>query len=255
MAIELFILGLPGSGKSTAARHIVDNCEDWSTVRINDYDILYEMSRADKEGKRFSLTTYDGYDGFDVLDHSAFDDALWKLKAIAVKKKRKRSFAKPELIIIEFARDDYSKSLKKFFPDFLEDTKNAFFLFIDTDIPTCKQRIQDRVSKSPEKLIKEDDRYVSPFIFETYYQADNRQYFASVASQLEEEFGIPESHIGVIEDSNLTLNEFENQVETFVGQILQPERGVQPKLVRQFARSQLYKRSHIRIPLLDYILL
>lgn len=154
---SLFILGLPGSGKSTAARYIVDHYKAWSTVRINDYDILYEMSRVDKEGKRFSTTTYDGYDGFDVLDHSAFDDALWKLKAIVAK--QKRLFAKHKLIIIEFARDDYSKALKRFFPEFLEDTKDAYFLFIDTDILTCKQRIQDRVSKSPEKLIKEDDRY------------------------------------------------------------------------------------------------
>jgi len=238
MALLLFDLGLPGSGKSTAARHIVDHYKAWSIVRINDYDILYEMSRGDKEGKRFSSTRYDGYDGFDVLNHSAFDDALWRLRKRVVEERE--LFTKRKLIIIEFARDDYSKALKKFFPDFLKD---AYFLFIDADIPICQKRIQDRVSKSPEELIKEDDRYVSPFIFETYYQRDNRQYFASVATQLKEEFGVSESHVGVIEDSDLTLDDFKKQVASFAVRILQPEGKVQPKFVKQFARSPLYKRS------------
>jgi len=247
--VVLFILGLPGSGKSTAARHIVEHVKQhykgWSTVRINDYNILYEMSRADKEGKRFSTTTYDGYDGFDVLDHSAFDDALWRLRKRAIEEKE--PFAKRKLIIVEFARDNYGKALRKFFPEFLKD---SYFLFIDAEVSICTRRIQERVSKPSEELIQEDDRYVSPFIFETYYQRDNRQYFDSVATQLKEKFGASESHVEVIEDSNLLQGEFEKQVEAFVTPVLQPERVFQPKRVKQFAQSQLYKRSYTRPSLL-----
>jgi len=256
MAIVLFILGRPGSGKSTAARHIVDQVRlhynDWSTVRINDYDILYEMSRVDK---RFSSTAYDGYDGFDVLDHSAFDDALCRLKNRIAKEIK--SNAKRKLIIIEFARDDYSKTLKRFFPELL---RNAYFLFIDTSIPICKQRIHERVSKPLAERIAEDDRFVSPFIFETYYRRDNQRYFSSVAIQLEKESHVSESHVGVIEDNNLTLVDFKDQVESLVGRILQMETKVQPKLIRQIVRSQLYKQSHnktrvsLRSLLLNYLL-
>ncbi len=55
----LFVLGLPASGKSTAARHIVEHMQQhykgWSTVRINDYNILYEMSRAGQRGQTFQF--------------------------------------------------------------------------------------------------------------------------------------------------------------------------------------------------------
>src|SRR6266566_1512781 len=59
MSMKLFILGLPGSGKSTIARHVIDYVgrqkSDCHTVRVNDYGILYAMYKADTEGK-FSPT-------------------------------------------------------------------------------------------------------------------------------------------------------------------------------------------------------
>ena len=52
MEKKVFILGLPGSGKSTAARYIecLAKSNGWVPVRFNDYDILYEMFRRQSDG-------------------------------------------------------------------------------------------------------------------------------------------------------------------------------------------------------------
>jgi hypothetical protein len=81
MEQNVFVLGLPGSGKSTAARYIEMLARDYGRTAylLQDYRILYEMSLADREGIRFRSTLPDGYDGFDVHDLSAFDDTLREL--------------------------------------------------------------------------------------------------------------------------------------------------------------------------------
>ena len=47
-----------------------------------------------------------------------------------------------ELIIIEFARSDYQHALDQLGREFREE---AYFLFLDVEIETCVQRIQERV--------------------------------------------------------------------------------------------------------------
>jgi nucleoside-triphosphatase THEP1 len=83
VSVKLFILGRPGSGKSTAYRHIKEFIKKryvgWSTSRYNDYDILYQMFKIEKLGlnvskqKQFSAREYDG---FDVIDFNVLDDSL-----------------------------------------------------------------------------------------------------------------------------------------------------------------------------------
>ena len=60
MVFKLFILGLPGSGKSAVARYITKYIGKigWETVRINDYVILKEMFMADIEHKQFKPTDH-----------------------------------------------------------------------------------------------------------------------------------------------------------------------------------------------------
>jgi len=215
MVIKLFIFGLPGSGKSAASRHIehfaVEN--KWLAKRFRDYSILYIMFLAEGERKRFHSTKYDG---FDVLDHTAFDEALEKLNH-RIEQREKPANGNKELLIIEFSRDDYCMALRFFVSQPLQD---AYILFIDADINTCKQRIKERVIK-PQAERTEDDNYVSEFIFDTYYERDHRHYLESVASQLREQFGIPADHIHVIHNGfTVSKDEFQKRVIAFAIDVL-----------------------------------
>ncbi len=106
MAVKLFILGLPGSGKSTVSRYISSYAGDrlWSTTHINDFAILYEMFLEDTQGK-FKPADAE-YGGFDVLDLAVFDTALKKLE----RKVRAHISTAPleDVILIEFSRNDYT---------------------------------------------------------------------------------------------------------------------------------------------------
>jgi hypothetical protein len=68
-----------------------------------------------------------------------------------------------QLVLIEFARDDYGRALKLFSPNFLKD---AYFLFINSDIKTCIQRVHSRVAYSTSV----DDHFVSDDIICSYYK-------------------------------------------------------------------------------------
>lgn len=215
MVKKVFVLGLPGSGKSTAARYIVELAQrnNWSPIRFNDYDILYELFQADEDGRRFSAIEYDG---FDVHDHNVFDEALKELERRVVERE-KVSCEKNQLIIIEFARDDYCRALGLLSPLFL---RNASFLFVDADIPTCIQRIKERVAHRRTR----DDHFVSKYIFEAYYQKDNGQYLASTATNLKSCCEIDEERIQVISNTrNNSEQKFLSKVKPFVTSILKAQ--------------------------------
>lgn len=215
MVVKLFILGLPGSGKSGAALHISDFMRDhkWIVAYFRDYDILYEMYKEDDEGKRFSSTKASGYDGFDVLDFSAPDEALEKLER-KVSWRQKPAVGEKDLIIIEFSRVDYCKALN-FFASHL--TSDAYILFIDAEIPVCKRRIKNRV-EYPKTL---DDHYVSEYIFTAYYEQDHRDYANLVASQIKMQFSVRDENIQVIYNgSTVSEQQFYDNVRAFTENIL-----------------------------------
>ena len=188
MRVKVFVLGLPGSGKSLASRLFMNilKSEGWITRRFKDYDILLEMFRNDPKREKFRPTEHDG---FDVLDLCMFDLALQEVE------RRTTDYigiphAQNELILIEFARNDYREALKQFSHKLPED---SYFIFIDADIPTCISRIQKRVAH-PQTL---DDHFVSEYIFDAYYQKDTKQYFAS---SLESIAGVDVQRIRVIDN-------------------------------------------------------
>ena len=214
MEQNVFVLGLPGSGKSTALRYIEILARDYhrSPNLLQDYSILYEMFQADREGIRFSSTMTDGYDGFDIHDFTAFNDAL---KELVRRLQKKEHVSKQNGVnIIEFARDDYCEALKLFASISLTE---AYFIFIDAEVETCKQRIKARVA-NPQTL---DDRYVSEYIFETYYDRDHHQYLTSTATWLTDLFQIAEERILLIDNTDgVSMEAFLSQVEKFVTPIL-----------------------------------
>jgi shikimate kinase len=225
MPIKLFLLGLPGSGKSTVSRHIAKYVQNrynqWSVIRDNDYDILHAMFEADTEGK-FTATEHSG---FNVNDLSVCDEALKKLEA----KLRDILQTAPDkhIITVEFARDDYIHAFGQFNHDFVQD---AYFLFLDADFKTCKHRIHKRVThpRTP------DDHYVSKHIFKTYYAHYQRIYPITVLVQ---QYGIDEQCIKVIKNNGL-YEHIAKEIQEFVDTILDREASepaaVASKITRKF---------------------
>lgn len=215
MPVKLFILGLPGSGKSGAARNIKGFITDYGKTpqHLRDYDILYRMYKEDKARKRFASTEDQGYDGFNVIDPQVLDDALIELNS-RIAQKSKVVDEEEDLTIIEFSRVDYCKALR-FFASHLN--SNTYILFIDAEIPICKQRIKNRVEhpKTP------DDHYVSEYIFVAYYEQDHRDYANQVAAQLKEQFNIDNENIRVIYNgSTVSEQQFYDDVKAFTENIL-----------------------------------
>jgi hypothetical protein len=166
--VKLFVLGRPGSGKSEAYRqidkYIQQAYQDWSVVHFTDYEILQEMFQFEKNfqlNEKLRKFRPREHRGFDVRDFSVLDDVLKELE-----KKIKFAYSdirNEQLIVIEFARDDYGEALKLFSPNFLKD---AYFLFINSDINACVERIHHRVTHSSTV----DDHFVSDDIIYSYYR-------------------------------------------------------------------------------------
>ncbi|HLJ35749.1 MAG TPA: hypothetical protein VKU38_18985, partial [Ktedonobacteraceae bacterium] len=183
----------------------------FSAIHINDYEILLRMAHADKEGKYFRPAKY--ANGFDVCKFEILDVALTRLGEEASKYIRK-----VELIIIEFARDDYRKALKQFNPQFIQD---AYFLYIDTDIDTCISRIYERAAhpKTP------DDHFVSDTIVREYYGKDNRPY---MVKNFRHEYHVPAERLWII-DNMRQLEDFQREVNHIAYTLLQLKTRILPE--------------------------
>lgn len=102
MAVKVFILGRPGSGKSTAVRRIAKlvQSDGWSPVCISDYDILHHLFQQEKNSLNNEPQNVipTQYGGFDVINFSVLDTALRELE----KKNRFRysKNQKDELVVI-----------------------------------------------------------------------------------------------------------------------------------------------------------
>jgi dephospho-CoA kinase len=169
MLVKIFVLGRPGSGKSTAVRHFVMLAQrrNYPVVCVKDYDILYRMFQEDRSYKQFRPADYGG---FDVLDHTAFDTALNYLEQDIL---TFPSSEEKKIMTIEFARSNYHTALKLFHSETLRD---AYVLFVDADLKNCIDRIHKRV-KSPFEV---DHHFVSDYIMRSYYSEENWMYVSSL---------------------------------------------------------------------------
>jgi adenylate kinase family enzyme len=213
MAIKIFVLGNPGSGKSTVSRFIVDYVlrqhPYWTANHVNDYGHLRKMFETEKEGKRFRPTRKHG--GFVVLDTDVYYEALEKLEEQVLE----LDTIPDKLIVIEFARNNYRKALRQFSPDFLRD---SYFVFLDVDIETCMDRIAMRIAHRETK----DDYFVSSYVFKKYHSLkDTRQY---VSLTLKTDYELAKERVKVIVNQN-TKEEFEKPIQDFINLIFKKTTG------------------------------
>lgn len=204
MAINLFLLGRPGSGKSTAAHYIqwFIKKHHWSAVHINDYHFLLAQFKADIHQRKFKSS---GCGGFDVLDFSVLDTALHALEHEA----QSYTSHPHTLLLLEFARKDYTQALQQFHPTFL---RNASFLFFEADLDTCVNRVYERAYHPTNP----DDHFISEEMLRSYYQEDNKAY---LMYKMLSGYGVSENNICIIHN-NSTRRSFYEQVRRFTMDLL-----------------------------------
>jgi hypothetical protein len=205
MAVKWFVIGRPGSGKTSAVRYIAGLIRDkkWSVHSINDYEILKDMFHADDKHIKFLPTNHNG---FDVLDFSVLDVALQEIE------KQVQTLLFPEdLISIEFARNDYKYAMERFDHNFL---RNAYFLFINADIDVCLERIHKRVVH-PETA--DDHPSLSDENFRNHYRQDNMLY---ITSEFKSRYSLQDRQVMIIENVG-SLEEFRIKLEEYTQILLQ----------------------------------
>jgi len=165
--VKVFLLGRPGSGKTTAFHYIEMLVSDkgWKAIRFREYSILHRMFQNDT-GTKFRPTEHGG---FDILDFSVFFESG---KCIEQQIQEYISTETgQDFIFIELARDDYSQALTCFSPGFLQD---SYFLFFEVDIDICIERIRAHVANQTS-----DGHFISERILRSYYSKDNKPYMTS----------------------------------------------------------------------------
>ena len=179
----LFLLGLPGSGKSALGRSIkkyVFKKYKQSTFLFNDYGILKTMSNSDTENQFQQADS----GGFDVLRLEVFDMALVRLEQW-VNLALKEASASEEMTLIEFSRNDYQRAFRQFDLSFFQ---NAYFIYLNSYVETCKRRIRQRAAHPTY----EDDYPVSEYIFKSYYYGDDGLFLPQM---LKTDYGIDEGRV------------------------------------------------------------
>jgi hypothetical protein len=219
-----FLLGRPGTGKSTLAQLIEASARrrGWATQHFYDYKYLQDMFLQEIEEnvplkeRAFRQKGPEACHGFDVLDFNVLDTALEQM-CEDIRTARSENQAVNKLFLIEFARKEYSRALHIFGYDILRDAHLFYFkLGLEACIERLRQRVVENCSRS------EFDHFVSEEIMNSYYSRDEwpggqlSEYLNYLQSDL-----VPVS-INEIDNSG-TYQELEEKVVEIVNLLLVPE--------------------------------
>jgi adenylate kinase family enzyme len=210
MVVKLFVFGLPGSGKSTVSRSIVDHVhrtyKQWYVRRLCDYNILFEMFKQDTKHKNFYT---EKHNGFYVTNPNMYDIALMRLEQLANRVRPNSN----QLLVVEFARSDYLKAIKTFENSFFY---NSAFIFLYTDINTCIERIAQRIE---HPHYNHDDHFVPERAFERFEDASTKEYPQLLQASLLNDYRGKNSPFRII-DSSGSENDTLAQAKPFVDEII-----------------------------------
>lgn len=190
MSIRIFIIGRPGSGKSSVAQHIINVLQQhiWHVEHLFDYPLLQERFQRELDEKdpfqkrRFKPRGPEDLRGFDVINFTVLDEVLSNIANHATNISNNTAPNEKKLLLIEFARNDYQHALSLFGDSLMQD---AHILYIDADLEACIQHINQRIdSRSPY------GHFVSDNIMRRYYYKDDwlqdnqcQQYLASLSER------------------------------------------------------------------------
>lgn len=175
----IFVLGLPGSGKSTARQLLVDRLKSRAreVEDLSDYPLLYQYFITQAVlGNSTDRVAADGEGGFVVRDISVLVDALDRINSRA-----QVALANGRTCVIEFARKSMSESLAQFDPSV---TGLAQIVYLRASAKTRHQRIQGRaqdlgpnsfVDGSRVGLTVSDDHPISSEVMERLYDNDDSE--------------------------------------------------------------------------------
>jgi adenylate kinase family enzyme len=166
--MKVFLLGCPGSGKSTVAGIIEKSARErgWDTQHIYDYSRLYSMFQKEEMDAEIPLAKKKfrpAGSGFDVIDFGVLETVL---KQIAHEVHLEELNHPNKLFLIEFARQEYRRALHIFGSEFLRDT-HVFYIKVGLEL--CIERVHQRAKVNKTKF----DHNVSDEIMRGYYDRDD----------------------------------------------------------------------------------
>jgi len=218
-----FLLGRPGSGKSSLAQLIEASAQrrGWATQHFYDYKYLQDMFQREVEEnvpldeRAFRRKGPDVCHGFDVVRFEVLDTVLEQM-AEDILTARSENQAANRFFLIEFARKEYCRALHIFGYDILRD---VHLFYIKLGLESCIERVRQRVVENCSR--SDFDHFVSEEIMYGYYNIDDwldgriSEYLDYLQSDLE--------HVSVKEiDNSGTYQELEEKVEEIVS-LLVPE--------------------------------
>ena len=203
---NVFLLGRPGSGKSSAAGLIEMFAGDWgwTTHYMNDYELLQKMflqeiaQHTPRERRKFRSTGPEECNGFDVTNFSVLDTVLEKMKGEVEEVKARALEEVNTLCLVEFARASYHDAFQLFGSDLLQ---GAHLLYLDVDIESCIKHNHQRT-----------DHFVSDDIMRTYYLEDD---WVHVSLNIQQSYGSRAKtweikNTGSFQDFTQTIEEWVN---------------------------------------------
>lgn len=175
MVKKVFILGRAGSGKSTVARLLIAVAQNngWDARLIYDYKYLHDMfqqeidDKVPEDERSFHQKGPQLCQGFDVCDFKVLDVVL-KQMAGDVQAEEQDQLGAHKLLLIEFARKDYTRALDIFGYQILQ---GAHLLYIKLGLEDCIRRVHQRAIEN--RYRSEYDHFVSDDIMRGYYSEDD----------------------------------------------------------------------------------